>query len=183
MSTTRQHQLWAVLALLAAAMAGWWLSAPADLDTAVLRVSGPSASKPSPAAAEGGSSAPASTASGQRTSPWPQPDAAALRAWASDGSATPAPAAKLAKPAAVSAAAPAAASAPPRAPTPAWRFVGRIHDGTAVRAMLLTAQQLRVVAEKEALDAEWRVERISEQGVELVWLPGDQRVRLAWASS
>jgi hypothetical protein len=61
--------------------------------------------------------------------------------------------------------------------------VGRIHDGTAVRAMLLTAQQLRVVAEKEALDAEWRVERISEQGVELVWLPGDQRVRLAWASS
>ncbi len=61
--------------------------------------------------------------------------------------------------------------------------MGRIHDGTAVRAMLVTAQQLRVVAEQESLDTEWRVERISDQGVDLIWLPGEQRVRLAWASS
>jgi hypothetical protein len=91
--------------------------------------------------------------------------------------------AKLSRPAAVAPVVTAAASAPPRAPTPAWRFVGRIQDGTAVRAMLLTAQQLRVVAEQEALDAEWRVERISDQGVVLIWLPGEQRVSLAWASS
>jgi hypothetical protein len=115
---------------------------------------------------------------------WPEPAAAAVRAWGG----APAPAAPAVAPARRAAVKPPAAvpaappAAPPQAPAPAWRFIGRIAEGGNVRALLLTPQQLRVVAEQEALDGEWRVQRIGEQGVELLWLPGSQPVRLAWAT-
>ena len=175
-----------MVALLAAAAAGWWLSAPTDWAQAPVVTARSPGSKPAPAAPAGTATAAAAAApgpAGRRASPWPEPDAAGLRAWAGAGPAVPATAPRSTQPSAAKAVVAVAASAPPRAPAPAWRFVGRIHDGTAVRAMLVTAQQLRVVAEQESLDTEWRVERISDQGVDLIWLPGEQRVRLAWASS
>jgi Tfp pilus assembly protein PilP len=69
------------------------------------------------------------------------------------------------------------------APPPPWRFIGRISDGDEVQALLATPQALRVVRENETLDADWRVQRIGDQAVELLWLPSAQPVRLPWVAS
>lgn len=174
MTLSMPQKLLAGAVLAGAASAGWWLSAPTE------ELSAPMPVRPRATPLVVTTTAPL-TGQNPRAQAWPAPSAEALRAWGGD-SPRPVPAVHPA-PAAPTVVAVAAASAPARAPVPAWRFVGRITDGAAVRAMLVTPQQLRVVAEQEALDAEWRVERIGEQGVELLWLPGDQRVRLAWATS
>lgn len=175
MSLPIAHQALAGALFLAAAGLGLWLSGASEDGPVVPPVRPTRITPATPVLA------PATVQALARTRPWPAPAEAALRAWGPLQPAAAVAAAKPTPPRAV--AAPPAASAPPRAPAPGWRFVGRIADGAAVRAMLVTPQQLRVVAEQELIDADWRVERIGEQGVELLWLPGPQRVRLAWAAS
>jgi hypothetical protein len=119
---------------------------------------------------------------------WPRPSDQALRAWgdpvggaANAAPADAAPRVAAAAPRVVAAATP--ASAPPQAPPPPWKLVGRIVDEGRTQALLATPQRVLVVGEQQPIDADWRLERLGEQGAELLWLPGEQRVRLAWAAS
>jgi hypothetical protein len=129
---------------------------------------------------------------------WPEPGAEALRAWGQDrpeASARPAGAAGVSAgaPAATPAAARARASTPAPAATPvaadrlaaepvlpAWRLIGRVDDAGTARALLATAQQLRVVAQGDTLDGRWRIVRIGTEAVELQALADGQLSRLAW---
>jgi hypothetical protein len=124
---------------------------------------------------------------------WPTPSAEALQAWgqaleggggrderAASGRVRAVAVASAAKAPALAGAAAAPASAAAAVPPPAWRFIGRIDDGGPVRAMLATAQQLHVVAERDTLDGRWRVERIAAQAVQLRALAGDAVATLAW---
>ncbi len=115
---------------------------------------------------------------------WPEADTEALQAW---GAALPA-AALRAEPArpqdpgvqARATAAPAPVAAPELLPPPAWRYIGRISDEGPARALLATAQQVQVVAERDTLEGRWRVQRIDALGVELRALGSEQPVMLAW---
>jgi hypothetical protein len=118
---------------------------------------------------------------------WPETGAEALQAW---GAASPAaaPRGEAARPrdaavqarASAAAAAPAPVAAPELLPPPAWRYIGRISDDGPARALLATAQQVQVVAERDMLDGRWRVQRIDALGVELRALGSEQPVMLAW---
>lgn len=195
MSLRIQHHLLAAGLFVVAMAAGRWLSGASEPLATMPEIPKVSAKKfgapggametAQPGARSAHQTATETSGAADRSQAWPPPSAQALRAWAAARAGAPVAtrAAPVAR-AAVRAPAPApVASAPPRAPAPAWRFVGRIADGGSVRAMLLTAQQLRVVSERDLIDKDWRVERIGEQGVELLWLPGEQRVQLAWAAS
>jgi hypothetical protein len=100
-------------------------------------------------------------------SPWPAADPTDLVSWG------PAPVAS--PPRAVVATTPAPApieAAPQAAPPLPYRLMGRIVDNGRQRVMLVGARQTLVVGEQEVVDQQWRVERIGEQQVELLWLPG-----------
>jgi hypothetical protein len=170
------HKVTATLVMLGSVGVGWWLSSPPSPVPTPEMMTAKAARPGVPGAGQ-----PAPTEPPPRRAAWPEPSPEALRAWQG---LEPAPAAAPLRPASPAPVATAAvAPAPPTAPPPAWRFIGRITDAGSVRAMLATPQHLRVVAEQEALDADWRVESIGEQAVELLWLPGAQRVRLPWAAS
>jgi hypothetical protein len=118
---------------------------------------------------------------------WPEAEAEALKGW---GAALPAAAQRTEAPSARGAAVQARAGAavampPPMAavealPPPAWRYIGRISDDGPMRALLATAQQVQVVAERDTIDGRWRVQRIDALGVELRALSSDQLAMLAW---
>jgi hypothetical protein len=118
---------------------------------------------------------------------WPDAGTAALQAWgAALPAAGPRGAPALPRDAVVQARASAATAAPaPMAlpellPPPAWRYIGRISDEGPARALLATAQQVQVVAERDTLEGRWRVQRIDALGVELRALGSEQPVMLAW---
>jgi hypothetical protein len=48
--------------------------------------------------------------------------------------------------------------------------------------MLVSPQRSLLVAEHELIDGQWRVERIADGQVDLLWLPGSQRGRLMFTS-
>lgn len=145
-----------------------------------------------PAAAGGaasGSAGAAGSASWARGN-WPEPAADALRAWGQElplrgegGPHTPramtAAAARVTAPATPVAPA-SSAPAPEALPTPPWRLIGRVDDGSAPRALLATPQQLLVVAGGDTIEGRWRVELIGAEVVELRALAGGQALRLAW---
>jgi hypothetical protein len=118
---------------------------------------------------------------------WPEAGTEALQAW---GAALPfaAPRGEPARQrdsaararASAAAAAPAPVAAPELHPPPAWRYIGRISDEGPARALLATAQQVQVVAERDTLEGRWRVQRIDALGVELRALGSEQPVMLAW---
>jgi hypothetical protein len=78
--------------------------------------------------------------------------------------------------------APDAAASGAEQPTLPYRLMGRITDEGRQRVMLVGLRQTLVVGEQELVDAEWRLERIEPQAVQLRWLPGDKLVRLAFVS-
>jgi hypothetical protein len=135
--------------------------------------------------------APSSRGSAVERGAWTTPSAEALRAWGQDQPVLAvAPSARggpIAAPGAARARAPELAAAPAAAPVeaeppPPWRYIGRISEGGALRAMLATAQQLQVVAESDTLEGRWRIARIDAEAVELRSLTGDRSVRLGWES-
>ncbi len=60
--------------------------------------------------------------------------------------------------------------------------MGRIIDNGRQRVMLVGARQTLVVGEQDVVDQQWRVERIGEQQVELLWLPGGLPQSLGFGS-
>jgi hypothetical protein len=77
-----------------------------------------------------------------------------------------------------------AASAPaaPEAPTPVFRYAGRITTEGSRRAMLLTPQGTLVVRERDTIEGQWRVDHIADESLLLTWLPGGLPKRLPYAS-
>ncbi len=129
--------------------------------------------------------------------PWPTPAPLAVAAWglaparpvAASAAARPASAAAAKR--AVSATASASSSGPapaasataaPAAPTPEFRYAGRITTEGKRRAMLVTAQGTWVVGEADTIAGQWRVDRISDDAVWLTWLPGGLPQRLIYTS-
>jgi hypothetical protein len=121
---------------------------------------------------------------------WPMPAADALQAWGqglSVGVERIGPAGRVGvRTAAAKAAAHASTAGSPTGAAatlpvpPAWRFIGRIDGEGPPRAMLATAQQLHVVAERDTLEGRWRVERIEAHAVRLRALATDDTATLPW---
>ncbi len=187
-TTARQRWLGGALAatLGATAITAWRSDAPAPAeDFVATRTTSPRPpdGQPSQALADrsGHPAAPASSAPGAAHSPsrqddWPPVAAAALAAWGQ----LPAPPRQVRprQQATLAAAAP----APPAAPPLTYRYVGRFVEDGRPRAMLVSPQRSLLVAEHELIDGQWRVERIADGQVDLLWLPGSQRGRLMFTS-
>lgn len=107
--------------------------------------------------------------------PWPELSAGALVAWGRRAEGVRTPVTPVFRPPSVAASAP-----PPPAPPPlAWRYVGRIVEAGTVRAILVHASQgTAVVGVSDMVDGQWRVERVREDAVELIWLPDGVRRQL-----
>lgn len=103
---------------------------------------------------------------------WPRASVVALVAWsapATDTAVEPDPA---------PAAGPAAEPAPPPqaeaplAPPPfPWRWLGRLDDATGPQALLDGPDGARLVRERDVLDGQWRVDRITPDQLRWTWLP------------
>jgi hypothetical protein len=102
-----------------------------------------------------------------RRSPWTEPDPAVLAAWS-----PPPPAPAPPPPSRAASAAP----APPPVPEFPYQWFGLLVEGGAVTAMLGNEQRSLVVRAGDTVDAQWRVERIAERRIDLVWLPTGQPV-------
>lgn len=116
----------------------------------------------------------------QGWAPVPRQAAVAWSAGPSDAGAPP----RESRPAPPRPAAPASApvaTPAPAAPAAPFRYTGRITEGGQRRALLISPLGTLVVAEKESLDGQWRVDRISDDALLLTWLPGNQPQRLPFA--
>ena len=103
---------------------------------------------------------------------WTEAGATALAAWEP-------PAAPPAPPVAAAPPPPPAAPAPPSAPPFPYRWIGTLQDEAGVRALLASDQRSLGAAAGDTVDGDWRVERIAERRIDLVWLPGGLPVTLA----
>jgi len=103
---------------------------------------------------------------------WPAPSAQALAAWQPPPPPPPPPA-------------PVAPSTPPRPAPPAfpYQWIGRLQDGAVSTALLNGPQRSLAVAEGQAIDAQWRLDRIAERQLSLTWLPGGDTVSVAAKAS
>ncbi|MDC8785702.1 hypothetical protein [Roseateles koreensis] len=62
---------------------------------------------------------------------------------------------------------------PPVAPPFPYQVMGRLVDGVEAQVFLVSANRSIAVKVGDVVDAQWRVENISEQGaLKLLWLPG-----------
>lgn len=104
---------------------------------------------------------------------WTEAGATALAAWQGPAPPPPAPPPPAAAPAA------AEAPAPPAAPPFPYRWIGTLQDETGVRALLANEQRSLGAASGDTIDTQWRIERIAERRIDLVWLPGGQALTLA----
>lgn len=172
-ATPRGRALGVALALTLCATA--WIAAATDEDA-----SGPAAIVVSPKARAGREAEDrrAATTSAVVVAPrasWPEPATDGLRAWGD----APAPSIAAQPPAPASVP---TASAPAVAPTCPYRLIGRLDDEQAPVAMFSAPGHALVAHVGETLDAQWRLDAISEDGVTLTWLPGPLAVHLSASS-
>lgn len=126
--------------------------------------------------ANGHGSAGAASTGATRSAPvraeWPAPSALALAAWQPPAPPPPPPA-------------PVAPSTPPRPAPPAfpYQWIGRLQDGALSTALLNGPQRSLAVAEGQAIDPQWRLDRIAERQLSLTWLPGGDTVTVAAKAS
>ncbi|BAL23430.1 hypothetical protein [Azoarcus sp. KH32C] len=67
----------------------------------------------------------------------------------------------------------------PMAPPLPYRFVGAIEDAQGKAVFLLDGSQVRLVREGEKLGSQYRVERITSNGIEITYLPLDVKQTLS----
>lgn len=103
---------------------------------------------------------------------WPALDARSTAAWSGP------PTAAISPSAPASAATPAAVQAPPFP----YTLIGRLDDG---EPRALFSGQRRSIGAKAAdlIDADWRVDAVTPQGVVLTWLPGGIKRTITFGSS
>lgn len=164
---------WALAGSVLASTATMFMPDPAAQDAAAGllpdRVLAPQAARPT-----------AAVAPTRWPAPWPLAEPAALAAWASlpdemaaHPRATPAPGQPTPRPAAAAAtaaAAPASAVTPPGPPAFPYRWIGRLQDGNGAQAFLANAQSTLNVRAGDLIDQRWRVERVGDTQLEVVWL-------------
>lgn len=92
--------------------------------------------------------------------PWPELADAARAAWGPPPPPPPPPAPVVA----------AAPSAPPVPKFP-FRWIGRLVDGGRTLALLSGDERSFGVAAGEAVNEQWRLQRITDQRLEVTWLP------------
>ncbi len=59
----------------------------------------------------------------------------------------------------------------PTAPPLPFQFVGRLHDHSDLQVFLQSGEKIYVVRKGDVIDETWRIERISEKELSLVYLP------------
>lgn len=126
-------------------------------------------SRPATAISAASMASPATLALPARAADWPAASAAALLAWGAPRAVMPAP-----RPAV--AAGPAAAPDRPRAPPFPYQWIGTLDDGRGAQALLGGPLRGASVRAGQVLDGQWRVERVGERQLDLLWLPGEQGV-------
>lgn len=77
---------------------------------------------------------------------------------------------------------PEVAPLPPQAPDFPYRLMGGFDDGAARQAFLDGAGRSLVVKVGAVIDGEWRIERIDETQVVMLWIPGNQPKTIAYTS-
>ncbi|ACO79080.1 hypothetical protein AvCA_29110 [Azotobacter vinelandii CA] len=102
--------------------------------------------------------------------PVPQADLFAARSWRASR-----PASGSASPSALVARPPAAPVAPPLP----FEFVGRLDDSVRLRVFLLQGDRLHTVEAGEVIDGTYRLERIADDELTLVYLPLNQTQSLS----
>lgn len=71
----------------------------------------------------------------------------------------------------------------PVAPTPAFRYIGRLVRDNHVYVFLANADDVEVVAVGDTVDSNWRVEQVGESNVELRYLPLNETRQLAMSKN
>ena len=59
----------------------------------------------------------------------------------------------------------------PTAPPLPFQFVGRLHDRSDLQVFLQSGEKIYVVRKGDVIDETWRIERISDKELSLVYLP------------
>lgn len=122
------------------------------------------------------------------TAPWPLPTAQVLAAWAAE----PAPAVKPTDAAAQTvalratspdrkaSAAAGASAAQGSAGVPAfpYRWIGRFEDHDGVQIFLAGTQGTLSVRSGDTIDGRWRLDRVLERQLQLIWLPTGESVQV-----
>ena len=103
---------------------------------------------------------------------WSAPPPEALAAWSG---VTDVPAVDPAPAPAEDSPAPAPVAAPVEAaPTPPWRWIGRVDDRGGRAVLIDGPASARLVRERDVLDGQWRLEGIFDDRLQWRWLPGDR---------
>ena len=108
---------------------------------------------------------------------WPE-DRERLAAWS-----VPAPPPPVVRATLVPVALPPPPPPVPQAPAFPYTLIGRIDDGSQVRALIEGARATLGVKAEDVIDGQWRVEAILPSGLTLIWLPGGQRQLLVYRPS
>lgn len=113
--------------------------------------------------------------------PWPLAAPEALAAWAEPlpslaaapaGAALGTPQSAMRPPAVAAAAVPALAASevPPTVPAFPYKWIGRMQDTAGDQAFLAGPQSTLSVKDGDLIDRQWRVERVGDQQLTVVWL-------------
>ena len=68
---------------------------------------------------------------------------------------------------------------PPAAPTLPYAYLGRIDDAGKIAVLLGQADNSYAVRVGDTVDSVWRIERITDQAIDFIYLPLDARKTLA----
>lgn len=127
--------------------------------------------RPRPAAAGGPAPSPsraptAEPASAATRAPWPELADAARNAWGPPPPPPPPPPAPAV----------AAAPAPPPVPKFPFRWIGRLIEGDTTLVLLASDERSFGARAGEVVASQWRIERITDQRLEVTWLPSGDTV-------
>ena len=120
-----------------------------------------SAAPLAPTAASGVASAAPEAAASAARAPWPELADAARNAWGPPPPPPPPPAAPVV----------ATAPAPPPVPKFPFRWIGRLIDGNTTFVLLASDERSFGARAGEVVASEWRIERITDQRLDVTWLP------------
>ncbi len=111
---------------------------------------------------------------------WPDAEAQVLQSWGLSAAQPAPPPALAAKRSPPPPPEPDANAEPPAAPPLGYQWVGRMDEAQRPRLVLSNNLRTVVLAVGETLDQQWRLDAIGPNGAQFTWLPGGQKLSLAY---